>query len=81
MDRTQPFPADWTVDAALQLYLDENGFTREHYAAPRTPASFLGIGFSVPNTPKHRWAIQLHDLHHVATGFGTNPAGEGQISA
>jgi hypothetical protein len=23
----------------------------------------------------------LHDLHHVATGYGTDPAGEGEISA
>lgn len=59
----------------------ENGFTIEAYDAPRTEGSFLGFRFTVPNTPHHRWAIMLHDLHHVATGFGTDPAGEGQVSA
>lgn len=76
-----PFPPAMQVDEALQVYLDENGFTRASYDAPRTPASFLGIRFSVPNTPRHAWAIRLHDLHHVATGFGTDLAGEGRISA
>ncbi|MHC4380127.1 MAG: hypothetical protein ACYSU1_03425 [Planctomycetota bacterium] len=79
--RSEPLPADWTVAEGLDAYLEENGFQKETYDAPRTPANFLGIRFSVPNPPKHRWAIMLHDLHHVATGFGTNPAGEGQISA
>ncbi len=65
----------------LQVYLEENGFLKEAYDAPRTPATFLKVKFSVPNPPRHRWAIMLHDLHHVATGFGTNPAGEGQLSA
>lgn len=65
----------------LQAYLEENGFTREAYDAPRTEGSFLGFRFAVPNPPRHRWAIMRHDLHHVATGFGTDPAGEGQLAA
>ena len=77
----EPLPADWSVKRGLDAYLEENGFTLEAYDAPRTPASFLGVRFTVPNPPRHRWAIMLHDLHHVATGFGTNPPGEGQISA
>lgn len=77
----EPLPADWSVKQGLDAYLEENGFTLEAYDAPRTPASFLGVRFTVPNPPRHKWAIMLHDLHHVATGFGTDPAGEGQISA
>ncbi len=76
-----PYPAAWTVARALDEYLRENGFTREEYDKKTTPASFLGVKFSVPNTPTHRWAIMLHDLHHVATGFGTDLVGEGEISA
>jgi hypothetical protein len=76
-----PIPADFTVRQGRDAYLAENGFRLEDYDAPRTPASFLGIAFSVPNTPAHRRAIMQHDLHHVATGFGTDPAGEGEISA
>lgn len=70
-----------TVKEALDAYLAENGFTVEAYDAKWTDASFLGIRFSVPNTKHHRWAIMRHDLHHVATGFGTDLAGEGEISA
>jgi hypothetical protein len=70
-----------TVKQALTAYLEENGFTFEGYDSEWTEASFLGVRFSVPNTPKHRWGIMLHDLHHVATGFGTDLVGEGEISA
>ena len=69
------------VRAALQRYLDENGFTWEAYEAKWTDASFFGVRFRVPNTKRHAWAIRLHDLHHVATGYGTDLAGEGEISA
>ena len=79
--RSNPLPPGWTVRAGLDAFLHENGYSFEQYDAPRTPASLLGIGFSVPNTARHRWAIMLHDLHHVATGFGTNAVGEGEISA
>lgn len=75
------FPASWPVRRALQAYLDENGFTFEAYDAKWTEASFLGIKFAVPNTRAHQIGIRQHDLHHVATGFGTDLAGEGEISA
>ena len=61
--------------------MQENGFTVEAYDHPRTQASLLGIGFSVPNTPRHRVAIMRHDLHHVATGYGTDVVGEAEVSA
>ena len=79
--RDVPIPPHWSVREARDAYLAENGFRLLDYDAPRTPGSFLGIRFSVPNTPAHRRAIMQHDLHHVATGFGTDPAGEGEISA
>jgi ubiquinone biosynthesis protein Coq4 len=31
------------------------------------------------NPKQRRWAIARHDLHHVATGFGTDPVGEMEI--
>jgi hypothetical protein len=76
----RPFPAAWTVRRARDAYLEENGFTVASYADAWTEASIFGIPFKVPNTPRHRWAIMLHDLHHVATGYGTDLAGEGEIS-
>lgn len=72
---------DSSVHHALEVYLAENGFTEEAYSARWTEASFLGIPIRVPNTKLHAWAIRLHDLHHIATGYGTDLVGEGEISA
>lgn len=79
--RDEPLPASMSVRAARDAYLAENGFTVEGYDAKWTDASAFGLRFRVPNTSRHAWAIRLHDLHHVATGFGTDLAGEGEISA
>jgi hypothetical protein len=81
MDARAPFPPDWTARRGRDAYLAENGFTVDEYEARWTKASFFMLDFAVPNTKKHRAAIMLHDLHHVATGFGTDLAGEGEISA
>jgi hypothetical protein len=77
----EPLPPELSVAAGLEAYLAENGFDRALYDAAWTPASLFGIPVPVPNTPKHRFAIMRHDLHHVATGFGTDPVGEAEISA
>jgi hypothetical protein len=76
-----PLLPDLRVGDALDAYLEENGFDKALYDAKWTPASFLGVPVPVPNTRKHRAAIMRHDLHHVATGFGTDLAGEVEISA
>ena len=62
-------------------YLAENGFTVDAYDSKWTEASFFGIRFRVPNPPRHRQAIMMHDLHHDATGYGTDLVGEAEISA
>ncbi len=76
----EPFSESMTVREARDAYLAENGFTVAEYESKWTPASFFGIRFAVPNTKRHRVAIMLHDLHHVATGYGTDLVGEGEIS-
>ena len=76
-----PFSSAMTVRQARDAYLAENGFTLGAYDAKWTDASFFGVRFRVPNTARHRAGIMLHDLHHVATGFGTDLKGEGEISA
>ncbi|MCU1282787.1 MAG: hypothetical protein JWM53_6333 [bacterium] len=78
--RATPIPPSWSVRAGRDAYLMENGFTVAAYDAKWTGASFLGLRFAVPNTRRHRWAIMMHDLHHVATGYGTDLSGEGEIS-
>lgn len=69
------------VREARDVYLAENGFTVAGYDSPTSPGALFGLRFSVPNPPAHRHALRLHDLHHVATGFGTDHAGEAEISA
>ena len=80
-ERARLAPIAERVEQARDAFLDENGFALADYDAPRTPASFLGIAFSVPNPPRHRWAIMRHDLHHVATGCGTDLASEAEVGA
>jgi hypothetical protein len=76
------YPASWTVRRARDAYLAENGFTVDAYDAKWTEGNlFFGIKMAIPNTRRHRWAIMRHDLHHVATGFGTDHVGEAEISA
>ncbi len=77
----KPLPATLTVSEGRDRYLNENGFTLEGYDKKWTPASVFGLSFSIPNTRKHRLAIMRHDLHHVATGYGTDLIGEAEISA
>lgn len=79
--RLHPLPASLSVRDGRAAYLAENGFTVGAYDAKWTEATLLGLPVRVPNTPRHAWAIRLHDLHHVATGFGTDLVGEGEISA
>ena len=79
--RLAPIPAGFSVRQGRDAYLHENGFTVEAYDDKRTQASFFGLKFSVPNTPAHRRAIMWHDLHHVATAYGTDLIGEAEISA
>ena len=77
----KPLPAELSVREALEAYLDENGFTTEEYDLDVVKVTFWGFTFSVPNPPSRKLAVRFHDLHHIMTGYGTDPVGEGEISA
>lgn len=79
--RSHPLPASLSVREARDIYLAENGFDTSGYTSPRTQGSFFGWQFSVPNPPPHQRALRVHDLHHVATGYGTDHVGEAELSA
>ena len=79
--REHPLPASMGVHAALDAYLSENGFTKEAYDSATTTGSIFGRKIAVPNPPSHQRAIRLHDLQHVATGFGTDHPGEAELAA
>jgi hypothetical protein len=74
-------PDDDGVLAARDRYLAENGFTVASYSDDWAKLSFLGIPIEIPNTEGRKRALPKHDLHHVALGFGTDLAGECEISA
>ncbi len=76
-----PARADERVRGARDRYLELNGFTTESYTAPTFTLKFLGVRLSLPNTKARQRAIPLHDLHHVATGYGTDFTGEAEIGA
>jgi hypothetical protein len=81
LERLRPLSGELSVRTARDLYLDENGFTLATYDAKWTEAQIFGITFKISNTDRHRNAIQLHDLHHAATGYGTDIIGEVEVSA
>lgn len=72
-----------TVGEARTRYFEQAGFPPDGgYAAAFVSLGKLGpipIGF--PNTDSRRRAVVMHDLHHVATGYGTDWTGEAEISA
>jgi hypothetical protein len=72
------------VGAALDDYLVSNGFDVKAYAAPTYEvdlAEVTGEVWTFPNKPARQWAVPLHDLHHVLTGYGTDVMGEAEIGA
>jgi len=75
-----PFPPGLSVREARDSYLAENGFGMDQYDADSVTVNFWGIRFPVPNPPTRKIAIRYHDLHHVMTGYGTDPTGEAEIS-
>jgi hypothetical protein len=70
-----------SVRDALARYLDENGFTTASYTDPKVTIRVFGRDVVIPNGKGRQEAIPLHDLHHVATGFGTDLVGEAEIGA
>jgi hypothetical protein len=75
-------PVPWLkVGEGRDEYLAANGFTVDSYTAPLVPAVLLGLRFSVPNVGGLGGALPLHDLHHVALGYGADVRGECEISA
>ncbi|MGH0032273.1 MAG: hypothetical protein ACQGVC_20975 [Myxococcota bacterium] len=73
---------DWTVAEARARYFETNGFGADggydddwvRFAVGPFPIRF-------PNTDGRKAAVPAHDLHHVATGYDTDLAGEGEIGA
>lgn len=70
-----------TVRDALTAYLTRNGFTTDSYTEPTVAIPIGPITVKLPNTKGRQAVVKLHDLHHVATGYGTDLTGEAEIGA
>jgi hypothetical protein len=66
-----------TVRAGRDRYLADNSFTLDGYRAPLYGLALGKWTIRLPNPGLLPW----HDLHHVATGYGTGLIGEAEISA
>ena len=69
------------MEEARDRFLAENHFLVEDYAAPTYTVKLLGLPIQFPNTKAHRWAVPLHDFHHVLTGYHTDWIGEAELAA
>ena len=77
----RPLPPSLTVLEARDAYLAENGFDTAGYTAPTFDVEAFGRKYTFENTADRKWAIPLHDLHHAATGYGTDLVGEAEVGA
>lgn len=70
-----------TVREALEAFLAENGFSTDAYDAPTVEIPLGPVTVTLPNTEGRKVLVRWHDLHHVATGYGTDMTGEAEIGA
>ena len=70
------------VRDARDQYFRDNEFGRDGgYARSWVKIALGPVPVFVPNTAARVRAVRLHDLHHVATGYDTDLAGEAEIAA
>lgn len=71
-----------SVSEARSRYFRENGFGEDGgYSAEWVELELGPLPVRFPNTPARVRAVARHDLHHVATGYGTDLMGEAEISS
>jgi hypothetical protein len=76
------YASDLSMKEALRRYFDDNGFGPEGgYLDAWVDLKLGPIPLPFPNTDARRRAVRFHDLHHIATGYQTDYAGEFEISA
>lgn len=76
MTITKPMPG-MTVREARNQFLARHGLDESTYTAPGFVLHIGPWNLSVPNPGM----LPLHDLHHVATGYGSGLPGEAEVSA
>jgi len=74
-------PASYPARRALEEFLSRNGLSRSEYAAPTYVVDLFGWKVRLPNPRSRRRMVPLHDLHHIATGYGADLASEAEVGA
>lgn len=69
------------VRDALAHYFAINGFSAEAYTAPTVEIPIGPLTIPLPNSAGRKRVVRFHDLHHLATGYGTDLVGEAEIGA
>ena len=70
-----------TVGEARAEYFARNGFSTAAYEDRWVRVRLFGIPIVFPNVASRRRAIRFHDIHHLVTGYATDPRGEAEIGA
>jgi hypothetical protein len=70
-----------TVRMALDRFLTVNGFSTAAYEASTVAIPVGPLTITLPNSEGRKRLVRWHDLHHVATGYGTDLVGEAEIGA
>ncbi len=70
------------VAEARRRYFEANGLGEGGYADRWVVLRLAGVPVAAfPNTRQRVRSVRFHDLHHVATGYGTSLRGEAEIGA
>jgi hypothetical protein len=73
---------DLRVRDARAQYFADNGFAPDGgYQDDWVRFKIGPLPIAFPNSPGRKAAVPRHDLHHVATGYDTDLAGEAEIGA
>lgn len=76
------YPDTLMLVDARDRYFRDNGFGPDGgYTSAWVDLKIGGIPMPFPNTGARKRAVRFHDLHHIATGYGTDFPGECEISA
>lgn len=76
------YPDDEPVRSARARYFADHAFGDDGgYGDPFVNVKFFGLPMAFPNVEGRVRAVKVHDLHHIATGYATDPIGEFEISA
>ena len=82
MRNASPYADSTLLRQARAAYFRDNGFGEDGGYGRRWVKVKLGpVPVWFPNTQARRRAVRLHDLHHIATGYGTTLVGEAEIGA